>query len=875
MKLEKRDPLRLPPEPTPEPADMLAAPPDNDLELPIVETAPAEPLGPLARTARDMEPTPAPAALARRPVKMTRAAPDFGGALYLVALLASFLWAGLAVYGVYYLWPGGVAGLRPEQAAAFAVFVAVPTTFFWIAAYCVRQGARLAAEATRARGMAQDLLGPAAVALAETGEAVEGVRLEIEAAAAAADQARGQLLSLRQALATETAALTDAAAESARTALELSDSLGRERREMTTLAATLDTQATAVTEAIARQGQMVAEASDLAQTQIGEAEAALAARAADLATAAGDATEASRMASEDLARQTSRLETATIGISDQIHSMEDTLTQQRASLVQTVHAARADQEDFAVQVESQRAQLAEVLANAQLAVADLNEAAAAAAASLGELATTAVTQAQELAETAKAERDLLAAGALQSLGALAETSRFEREALQSGAEGSIEAIADATARERGAMEDAVRARILALAETAQSQREYLQIEAEQGLQAIGEAAAQAGRLAEGAQDAARAKIEALSEAAFNASQKAEAAFQARLDDAAGLIARSAELVDQAAGKTAERIEAASARAQATMAELQAAVAEFETRAAELPARAQVRAEELKATIASGFDGLLASARAAAQETQAIDAAFQDRVRRNYEMLSEAVRLMGVVSNRPGAPLPDLPGAVPRMPEPRRSEFRPSELDRPASAPTSPPPRAERPAAPPASPAPSTAESAGLRPRLRLSPTAADAKLTEVFEGGSEPASAAESDGWTWQELLSSMGETPVESRQLADRLIGEIEALGVDLGALLPATRVEELAAVLQAGDLAGAREVVRHVAPAAIRRLSRRTLTDRSLRSHAERFVRSFSEAVQSARGHEAAPAGVLDLLSTEEGRTYLLFDAALGDLA
>jgi hypothetical protein len=125
-----------------------------------------------------------------------------------------------------------------------------------------------------------------------------------------------------------------------------------------------------------------------------------------------------------------------------------------------------------------------------------------------------------------------------------------------------------------------------------------------------------------------------------------------------------------------------------------------------------------------------------------------------------------------------------------------------------------------------------------------------------------------------MGDSPTESRQLADRLIGEVEALGVDLAALLPAGRVEELAAVLQAGDLAGAREVVRHVAPAAIRRLSRRTLTDRSLRSHAERFVKSFSDAMESARVDETGP-GLRELLSTEEGRTYLLFDAALGDPA
>jgi len=47
----------------------------------------------------------------------------------------------------------------------------------------------------------------------------------------------------------------------------------------------------------------------------------------------------------------------------------------------------------------------------------------------------------------------------------------------------------------------------------------------------------------------------------------------------------------------------------------------------------------------------------------IDSAFQDRVKRNYEMLSEAVRLMGVLgAMRPPAPprppAPAVAGAAP-------------------------------------------------------------------------------------------------------------------------------------------------------------------------------------------------------------------------
>ena len=63
----------------------------------------------------------------------------------------------------------------------------------------------------------------------------------------------------------------------------------------------------------------------------------------------------------------------------------------------------------------------------------------------------------------------------------------------------------------------------------------------------------------------------------------------------------------------------------------------------------------------GLAGLMASAHRAADETQAIDAAFQERVKRNYEMLSEAVQLMGVVaSGGQGASVLQRPSPADRM-----------------------------------------------------------------------------------------------------------------------------------------------------------------------------------------------------------------------
>jgi hypothetical protein len=80
------------------------------------------------------------------------------------------------------------------------------------------------------------------------------------------------------------------------------------------------------------------------------------------------------------------------------------------------------------------------------------------------------------------------------------------------------------------------------------------------------------------------------------------------------------------------------------------LSDLEKRAQSLPATARGQADQVRVTVMHGMDELMAHARRTAEEAQAIDAAFQDRVRRNFEMLSEAVRLMGTVAAAPPPPL---------------------------------------------------------------------------------------------------------------------------------------------------------------------------------------------------------------------------------
>jgi hypothetical protein len=143
-----------------------------------------------------------------------------------------------------------------------------------------------------------------------------------------------------------------------------------------------------------------------------------------------------------------------------------------------------------------------------------------------------------------------------------------------------------------------------------------------------------------------------------------------------------------------------------------------------------------------------------------------------------------------------------------------------------------------------------------------------------PSSAQGAGEWTWKDLLSSIDEPPMDDDVLAERLISEIEALGLDASGLLPLNRIDEIAAVLQAGDVEAAREVVRNLAPSAVRRLSRRVLTDKVLHAHADRYLQRYEDLLADSAKRDREGFVTAALLGSDPGRAFLLFNAAVGDL-
>ncbi len=755
--------------------------------------------------------------------------------VYLAAAVVAVLWAlGPVLYASAY--PRAIVALQSNSfaLAGFLLLAVGPIALIWIAAYLVQQGRGLAAETRRARALAESLMAPAALAARGAGYAVEAVRLEIQNASQAAAEAQNQLISLRQTLAAESEKLVEAASGSTRAASTLTESLAGEREKMEGLTSALDARAASVTDAIASQARMVGEASDLAETQVREAQAALAARAADLAAAAGEASDAARVASDTLTRQVDRLETVGLSVVDQARSIEESLAEQRAGLVTTAHGLRADHETYAVEAESMRAQLAEIIAQAQGGAAELGETAAHSADVLRQMIAAAGEHLRELSQTASAERDQLAARAAHSMSMITEMAGREREALETSAQDSI------------------------------------------GMLVAG--ATQARQTAEGHVAAARGQVDQLGEAAFAAGQKAIVAFDARLAEARTIIEQSAGMVDEAAAKTSERLNAGTDSARDTLAALQGVMAEIDKRLAEAPAQAEAQTEAIRQNVERGIEALMQSARNAAQETQNIDAAFQERVRRNYDMLSEAVRLMGVVAGASGASgQRAAPRPAPPAPAPAASVTAPAPA---ATAPVAQPTAAPQPAAASTAPRPvrdseatvQAAEAAGLRPRLKLTPTATDEEFKSVFEaaGGQEPAETV-GDSWTWKELLSSMDDAPVDDGALAGVMLSEVEAMGIDAAALAPRARIEEIATAIKTGGVGAGRELMRRLAPAAIRRLSRRMMADRNFHAQAERYVRRYQATLGEAASREGANFSAAGLLGSDQGRAFLLLDTAI----
>jgi len=797
---------------------------------------------------------------------------------YPTALIMAALWsAPLVAFCIAYQNHYGPFEYAPFPPVVFGALALLPAAFMILGAYVLRQAAKLSMETLRARTLAEELAIPAALAVDQAGGAAQAVRREVARATEAGEAAERQMLSLRHSLADESERLIAATEMAERTARALSESLSRERTGMAALSSSLALQVEAMTEAIGKQTQLVAETSDLASVQLQEAQAALAARASDLAAAAGEAGEAAELAGEALTRQTERLEAVGELVGDRLQTLNEDLGRGHSRLADLAVRLQADQQALADRLEAQRLSAVATVAETQESVIAVTDGAGQAAATL---------------------RDLIAEAdaRLRSVG---EAVQSEQAALDARARASLALFRDAVADERAAIESESLAAITKLAASAQETRRTAAADLEAAESA---AAAQA--------EAARAQVEQLGEAAFAAGQRADKAFDSRIAAARRTIEESAALLEEAGLQSLGRIDSGVGATKAAIGEVGAMLTAVDQRLASMPAEARTHAETVRAAVEASLAQFSASARRVADDTEAVDAALQERVRRNYDMLSEALKTMGKVAAvteqaaARAAPGPIAtppaqsvtPVALAPTPNATPSPTAPVITDRiiRTSAPQAPAMRAVEPGLRPAALA---ATEAGLRPRLRLTPEPGvspprhsapivverSAPVThetlDPFIRAGAPSSVRsepprDTAAWTWKDLLSSIDEPPIDDEVLAERLISEIEALGLDAATLLPLPQIDDIAAAMQKGDVESVRDAVRALAPSAVRRLSRRVLTDKVLRAQADRYVRRYEDLLSDSARRDRDGFMTAALLGSEPGRAFLLFDAAVGEL-
>jgi hypothetical protein len=741
-----------------------------------------------------------------------------GSWAYPIAALASTLWIGsLVAFVLGFQSRIGPFDFDPFLIGVFALIAMGPIGFVFFAAYALIQGSRFGDETRRTQVLADHMITPAAIAIGDTGVLLTGIRAEIDAAAAAAKLAHEEIGVLGRVLANETQRLVEAAANSTKSAHEMSGSLAQERQALDAMTKTLDDQVGRINDAVSRQARLVVDSAEVADAQIRDAESALAARTSDLSAAANEAAATARTAGDDIGKEVERLKDAGLNFNEQVHFVQDGLAKQVTVLNEAALGLRNDQEQLDAALVTRRSQLSDLISQSREAAEAVDQTAREAGQQIERLSQISKERADELNEAARSHRSALASAAIESLGAITDASGRHKDLLL-------------------------------------QQTQHL-------VDAMNLAAEQAQNSAQAQIAAANSHLAQMTEAAYGAGQQAEAMFAARLEDARNLIEQSVRLAEEAGARSAEQLSRNLNSTRDSVNQFADLLADFEHRIGNLPNeaahQAHIASERLAEGIASGIAYMAEAAKKAAEETLAVDASFQERVRRNYTSLGEAVRQLEQVASVTKASIAAQVAAK----------------DTVARTSVAPRPPLQRPLPP--LPSPPTARGVDSdRQRLRLTPTEGDTEVSSVFERTSQRTASVRDDQVSWKDLLTSIDDKPMDDDQLADLMVQEGRGMQLDSQNVLPRPRIDEIAASINAGDLKGARNRVKRMAGPAVQQLARRLASNPSLASKVRRFVSRQTAVLAGAASRDRDGFLTATLLANEQGRMFLLMDAALSEL-
>ena len=363
--------------------------------------------------------------------------------------------------------------------------------------------------------------------------------------------------------------------------------------------------------------------------------------------------------------------------------------------------------------------------------------------------------------------------------------------------------------------------------------------------------------------------------ARQASELRDSAEQARtaLEDYAEVIAKRLEQANEASFSAA-------GWADKTFEKLEKATRALEEKLSALPRTADQQARDLQDKLQRGLSGLNAAARSAADEAEEIDAAFQTRIRQNYELLSDFMLRMGAAADSRGGAL-DVPS--------------PFVMEVPAS-----PQKTERPA-PEAvqtkrdEPGPSGKSEKGEKGEKSSKPSFIQAqikaqnaakqraKTQKAEEDGKAAEQAPKAQGWRWKDVLSGMDRARERDRQAPpspaaeaagpdplDRLATLFRIHDIDPRTLFNAQVYRSLAHARLVGGARAMTDIVRMEAPAQIRALAAAFADDAALKAAAESFAAELRDKIGSAE-EQQSQAHLETHLRTGDGPAWLLIETAL----
>lgn len=132
------------------------------------------------------------------------------------------------------------------------------------------------------------------------------------------------------------------------------------------------------------------------------------------------------------------------------------------------------------------------------------------------------------------------------------------------------------------------------------------------------------------------------------------------EEAQGALEAYAESISRRLEHANEASFSAASWADKTFEKLQETTAKLDERLAKLPEAADSSAREIEDKLRHGLSGLNEAAKQAAEEAQHIDASFQNRIRHNYELLSELMLKMGATAAPMGSEV-EVPNPLSRRP----------------------------------------------------------------------------------------------------------------------------------------------------------------------------------------------------------------------